>query len=197
MSVNAASATSLKRQRAFSLLELLVVMMVVVMITTMVSLAVSSGSQDIRLQSFVYNLADVSSYALDEAQMTGQDYGLLLREEYEDGAKFYSYNWFERRLEGWEEVDARQEVFASQDMPEGIELELELEDGPFSEREIELNEDGEELIAPQVVFYSSGETTVGAINVRDTATGDLMWRIEWDLLGRFDVLLRGEPEEGE
>jgi hypothetical protein len=47
------------------------------------------------------------------------------------------------------------------------------------------------------VFYASGETTVGAINVRDQESGDLLWRIEWDLLGRFELLRRGELAEDE
>ena len=63
------------------MLELLVALLVVVLITSMVTLTVSSGGQDIRLEAKVRNLADVASYALDEAQMTGQDYGLLLQRD--------------------------------------------------------------------------------------------------------------------
>ena len=70
-------AAAHRRQRGFSLLELMVVLMVVVLVTTLVNLSVSSGGQDIQLQSQVRSLADVASYALDEAQMTGVDYGLL------------------------------------------------------------------------------------------------------------------------
>ncbi len=57
------------------------------------------------------------------------------------------------------------------------------------------DEEDEERITPQVVFYASGETTVGAINVRRRDDGELLWRIEWDLLGRFALLRRGEAEE--
>ena len=72
-------ATVPGRQQGFSLLELLVALIVVVLVTTMVNLTVSSGGQDVRLEAQVRNLADVASYALDEAQMTGVDYGLLLQ----------------------------------------------------------------------------------------------------------------------
>jgi hypothetical protein len=61
--------------------------------------------------------------------------------------------------------------------------------------ELSLDDNEEEKINPQVVFYASGETTVGAINVRQLDNDELLWRIEWDLLGRFDVLRRGEAEE--
>ena len=70
---------SRQSQRGFSLLELLVTLLVVVLITSLVTLTVGSGGQDIRLAAKVRNLADVASYALDEAQMMGIDYGLLLQ----------------------------------------------------------------------------------------------------------------------
>ena len=45
---------------------------------------------------------------------------------------------------------------------------------------------------PQVVFYASGETTPGSMELRDEDSGELLWRLEWDLLGRFEVLRDGE-----
>ena len=64
-------AAVLRRQRGFSLLELLVALIVVVLFTSLANLTINSGGQDIQLQSTVYNLADVAGYALDEA--TPQD----------------------------------------------------------------------------------------------------------------------------
>jgi general secretion pathway protein H len=180
------------RQRGFSLLELLVALIVVVLFTSLANLTVNSGGQDIQLQSTVYNLADVAGYALDEAQMTGVDYGLLLREDQEAGETIYSYQWLELSLDGWGAPVSGKELFAEQRLPPGIALELELEDAPF----VELSpDDGEaEIIRPQVFFYASGEATVGAINVLQEEGSELLWRIEWDLFGRFEVLRRGEAE---
>ena len=183
----------LRRQRGFSLLELLVALIVVVLFTSLANLTINSGGQDIQLQSTVYNLADVAGYALDEAQMTGVDYGLLLRKDQEAGETIYSYQWLERGLDGWGAPISGKELFAEQRLPPGIALELELEDAPFVE--LSPDDDGEaEIISPQVVFYASGEATVGTINVFQEADGELLWRIEWDLFGRFDVLRRGEAE---
>jgi general secretion pathway protein H len=193
MTVTRASAGRSLQQRGFSLLELLVALMVVVLITSLVNLTVSSGGQDVRLESMVNNLADVASYALDEAQMTGENFGLLLQEEYDAGEAHYTYSWHERRLEGWADLGSEQDVFAAQRLPPGIALELELEDAPVTE--LSMDADEEEQRTPQVVFYASGEVTVGAINVRQQDSGDLLWRLEWDLLGRFDLLRRGEIEE--
>ena len=186
------------RQRGFSLLELLVALMVIVLVTSLVSLTVSSGGQDIELQAKVRNLADVAAYALDEAQLTGRDYGLQLREERVGADMLYSYDWLERAAGSWRRPASGKVVFASQTLPAGIELVLELEDSPFREKELaEAGAQAEQEAAPQVVFYSSGETTVGSIDVRRRPGGDLLWRIQWDLLGRFEVLLRGQESEDE
>jgi len=199
------NATVSRRQRGFSLLELMAALVVIVMVTTLVNFTVSSGGQDVQLQAAVHNLVDVASYALDEAQMSGVDYGLLLEEEPEAGATRYSYRWLEHQPDGWADPLSGKEVFAKVTMPPGIALELELEDAPEDEFSLDdkkkndddLNDDGQEeaAIHPQVVLYASGETTVGAINVRRVEDDELLWRIQWDLLGRFEVLLRGEATE--
>jgi general secretion pathway protein H len=193
------------RQHGFSLLEMLVALIVIVLVTTLAGLTINSGGQDVRLEALVRSLADTGSYALDEAQMSGVDYGLLIEEEQVAGATIYSYRWLERyidvarRVEEWREPASGKDVYARQQLPEGIELELELEDAPAVKLAPDENKkmDTEKGLHPQVMFYASGETTVGAINVRKQRGGELLWRIEWDLLGRFKVLRRGVPDEDE
>jgi general secretion pathway protein H len=186
------TATTSGDQRGFSLLELLITLFVVVIITSLVTLNVTSGGYDIRLEAKVRNLADVASYALDEAQMLGRDYGLLLQQLDVDGEVVYSYSWRERLPEGWRQPESGKDIFAQQQLPIEVELLLELEDVPAAE--IPLG-GGEEETAPQVVLYASGETTAGAIEVRRRETSELLWRVQWDLLGRFELLRRGEVEE--
>ena len=185
------------RQHGFSLLELLVALMVIVMVTSLANLTVNSGGQDIQLEAAVRNLAEVGSYALDEAQMTGVDYGLLLEQEQLQGETSYSYRWLERHIDGWRDPVSGKEVFARQQLPPGFTMELQLEDAPLDELSLDDNGKKEEKISPQVVFYASGETTVGAIDVRQLQPDELLWRIEWDLFGHFDVLRRGVADEEE
>jgi type II secretion system protein H len=181
------------RQDGFSLLELLVTLMVVVLVTSLVSLTLSSGGRDIELEAQARNIAEVAAYALDEAQLQGHDYGLLLQRVSEDGELGYRYSWRERLLDGWQAPASGKEIFADQYLPAGVEPLMELEEATIAD--IPLAADDQEP-EPQVVFYASGETTAGSMELRDEDGGELLWRLEWDLLGRFEVLRRGEtPEE--
>ena len=89
--------------RGFSLLELLVALFVVIMVTSLVSLNVSPGGGDLRLETQLRNLVGVAGYALDEAEFLGRDFGLLLQELDEGGERVYSYEWRERLPAGWRE----------------------------------------------------------------------------------------------
>ncbi|MEM1152556.1 MAG: hypothetical protein AAGI44_00350 [Pseudomonadota bacterium] len=180
-------------QKGFSLLELLVILMVVVLIISTVSLSVSSGDRDIILESQVRNIADVGSYAADEAQIAGRDYGLLLQRDIDEGDQVFRYSWLQRQLDGWREPETGIDVFEPQVLPLGVELELELDGTPLEDISMVGLEDNP---APQLVFYASGETMPGALEVRAEDGGQVLWRLEWDLLGRFEVLPQGvELEE--
>lgn len=180
------------RQTGFSLLELLVALVVVVLITSLVSLSLSSGGQEVELEAKVRNLADVAVYALDEAQMLGRDYGLVLQRDDEEGELVYVYSWRERLDDGWQEPASGKDVFAPQRFPAEVELQLELEDAALLD--LPLAEAGEDTL-PQMVMYASGEMTAGAVDVRRIEDGELLWRVEWDLLGRVEVLRNGLPAE--
>lgn len=177
-------------QRGFSLLELLVALFVVVIVTSLVSLNVNTGGQDRELESKVRSLADISSYALDEAQLSGIDMGLLIELDAADGESLYRYSWWERGRQRWIPPVKDTEVFDEGQFPLDVELELEMEDLPVTD--LTTPPDPNNPI-PQIVFYSSGETTPGQIEFRRRQSGDILWILEWDLIGRFSALLRGEP----
>ncbi|MFT5335624.1 MAG: prepilin-type N-terminal cleavage/methylation domain-containing protein [Halioglobus sp.] len=177
-------------QRGFSLLELLVALFVVVIVTSLVSLNVNTGGQDIQLESKVRSLADISSYALDEAQLSGIDMGLLIELDARGADSLYRYSWWERGRQRWILSAQDSEVFDAGQFPPDVELELELEDLPVTD--LTTPPDPNDPI-PQIVFYSSGETSPGQIEFRRRQTGDILWILEWDLIGRFSALLRGEP----
>ena len=181
-------------QRGFSLLELLVTLFVVVLVTSLVTLNIGSGDREVLQRAAVEALADSASYALDEAQFTGMNYGLMLHMENEDGQWRYRYDWWEQTAVGWRTPASGKDVFAPARLPSGLDLQLEL-DGLIQEQELLAN--NSEAPRPQVILYASGETVPGAIELRDRESGELRWRIEWNLLGDFQVLSRGESlDEG-
>jgi len=183
-----------RSQQGFSLLELLITLFVVVLVTSMVTLNISSGGRDIELEAKVRNLAETGVYALDEAQMLGVNYGLQLLRLDDDGETLHGYRWRELKPEGWLEPASGKDIFETQQFSPDIELQLELED--VSVDEFPLAQEADKAL-PQVLFYASGEATAGAIDVLRREDGELLWRIEWDLLGRFQVLRRGQEEDFE
>ncbi|MBA6412911.1 type II secretion system minor pseudopilin GspH [Parahaliea sp. F7430] len=179
----------LLRQRGFSLLELLVALFVVVLVTSLATLNVGSGGQDLQLESQLRSLADINTLAADEAQMSGRDYGLLLQQLNLRGERVYRYSWRERREEAWRQPSSGHEVFAERDLPPTVDLELSLEGQLDSE--FHLGEDVGQA-KPQVIFYASGEVSPGVLTVRQRSDAAVLWRLKWDLLGRSELLPRGE-----
>ena len=181
-------------QHGFSLLELLVALFVVMVIASLVTLNVGSGGGDIALEAKIRSLADISAYAMDEAQMNGLDMGLLLQRDISGGDTSYRYTWRERREEGWRRPALDRDIFAAGAFPPGIELQLILEDRPVPELAVSADVTDP---APQIVFYASGETSPGFIELRQRDTGDILWLLKWDLLGRFTLMRHGEaPQAG-
>lgn len=175
--------------RGFSLLELLVVLFVVVLITSLATLNVGSGNQDLRLEAQVREIQNIALFALDEAQMSGRDMGLLLFLNARGPETTFGYAWRERRPEGWRAPLAAGEVFVEQTLPAEVDLALMLENVPETDL---LPAPVAADAAPQVIFYASGEVVPGELELRRRDTGEVLWRLQWDLLGRMTLLRRGE-----
>jgi hypothetical protein len=161
----------------------LLVLFVVVLLTSLVTLSVDSGVGPRAREQAIRALRDTAAYAVDDAQFTGRDLGLLLqrRASAEPGVVLH---WRERQPQGWRRPATVADVFA--------QLEL---DG-----EVSLILDGVEVVAadaaaadplagtaPQWLFTASGETQSGELLWRDADSGVLLWRLSWDALGRFEL----------
>ena len=175
--------------RGFSLLELLVVLFVVVIITSLATLNVGSGNQDLRLEAQVREMQNIALFALDEAQLSGRDMGMLLFLDARGPETTFGYDWRERRPEGWRRPLVATDIFAEQALPAEVDLSLILENVPAAEL---LPAPVAADAAPQVVFYASGEVVPGELELRRRDSGEILWRLQWDLLGRMTLQRRGE-----
>ncbi len=85
----------------------------------------------------------------------------------------------------WARPGSGGELFEPLVFPAALAVELSLEGVPVVlDRGAAANAaDG----VPQVIFYASGEATPGSLSFRRAATGEFLWQLRWDLLGRIEV----------
>ena len=183
--------------QGFSLVEMLVVLFVVVLLTGLVSLSVDSGVGDRIVRERVEALAAVATYALDEAQFVGSDFGLLFtRGLNAAGEDVTRADWRQRLPAGWRAPPAQGDVFAPIEFPGEVELDLVL-DGA----QVVLDDAAAAAVergrAPQWLLLSSGETQAGELSLRERRSGELLWRLDWDALARFDSRRGDQPSSVE
>ena len=187
------SVRSRYRYNGFSLIELLVAVLVIVLLTSVVSLNVGSGGGDIEREHEVRRLAATLGYAQSEAELSGADYGLYLErpDRMQDG---FSGTWLRRYDQGWAEPQRASEVLQPFQFEPGAELMLSLigmPDVEITRRDPELRPE------PQLVLFASGEVTEGELEWVDVDSGELLYRVRWDLLGRTTLMPRGEEPDDE
>lgn len=186
-----------RAHRGFSLLELLLTLVVIGMIVSLAGLSVSSGRRPYQIDAAARGFADIAEYAMEEAQLRGADMGMLLEVRMEEGTTVFSYEWLERRGTVWQTAPFDPDAYGRRDLPRDVEVILEVEEDVAEL--VEDRETADESLppAPQVVFYASGETTPGIMSWVDAESGDLLWELEWDLIGRFELRPRGIPGDDE
>lgn len=178
----------------FSLIELLVALLVIVMLTSLVSLNVGNGGRDIQLADSVRLLADTMAYVQSEAEMSGADYGLYLSVDDAGFEPVIRGQWLRAYDQGWAAPRGSAEVLAEFYAPDVTRLALTLD----GQADIELAlQDPEVMPKPQLVFFAGGEVTPGTIDFIDQQTSELLYRLQWDLLGRSELLPKGEPADWE
>ena len=178
-------------QRGFSLIELLVAVFVIVLLTGVVSLNVGRGGAELELESEVRHLSGLLAFASAEAGLSAADHGLFVAQHSDADAVGYEGIWLRRFDQGWAAPRASAEVFEPLTLSTGYELRLDLAGQP----EVELLPYNPDLNpAPQIVAWAGGEMTPGSLEWLDSRTGELLYRLEWDLLGRMTLLPRGRVD---
>lgn len=180
--------------RGFSLIEMLVVLFVIVLMTSLVTLNVNFGSSDRLVQERLETLIAVAGFALDEAQFSGSDFGVLfVNSVNERGKSTVTAHWRQRLIQGWREPQQSSEIFDSLVFPASVRLQIMLDD---VELVFAANDAVDPLagVLPQWLMFSSGETQTGELLIRDRDDDVLLWRLSWDALGRFEQF-RGEDDD--
>ena len=178
-------------QRGFSLIELLVAVFVIVLLTGVVSLNVGRGGAELELEGEVRHLSGLLAFSSAEAGLSGADHGLFIGKHSEVDSSGYEGIWLRRFDQGWAAPRASAEVFEPLKLSTGYELRLDLAGQP----EVELLPYDPDLNpAPQIVAWAGGEMTPGSLKWLDSRTGELLYRLEWDLLGRMTLMPRGRVD---
>ncbi len=182
-------------QHGFSLLELLLVLVVIGMIVSIAGLSLSSGSRDYEVDAAAREFADIASYAMDEAELSGIDLGVLIGLDSAGDVTAYSYEWLQRAGNVWRPAPFDEDAFGRRSLPDNVDVILEIEEDDTELLQREQPEDETLPPAPQIIFFASGEAIPGIMSWVDVESGELLWELEWDLLGRFELRRRGLENE--
>lgn len=166
----------------FSLIEILVVLFVISIMVKLVSVNISTDQFRDTLETEIKHLTRVASFALDEAQLSGRDYGLFVGRTSKENEDVFYYRWSRLSKNGWVKPKIDADAFADGFFDARIQVELELDDSPFSFVDIERLKTPS---TPQIIFYSSGETNPGRLLWRSGETGEILYEIEWNIFGKF------------
>jgi general secretion pathway protein H len=141
-----------KRDRGFSLLELLVVIVIISILFTFTTLAIRGTSPEELIQTEAQRLDRLLQLALEEAILKGQEYGLEFKP---DSYRFLLY--FENT---WQPLD-NDDLLRERQLPQNMEFELEIEqiEVLVEKDSADTDKQAEEKPDPQVFILSSGEIT--------------------------------------
>ncbi|MBT8091784.1 MAG: type II secretion system minor pseudopilin GspH [Gammaproteobacteria bacterium] len=181
-----------KKTRGFTLIEILVVVIIIATISSLALLSLGLVGDDRDLDRERRRLASLLEVAQDEATMQGREFGL---EFLRSGYRFVEFDPFTSQ---WSEIQY-DDLFRPRQLPEGMELELYIEDKRVvletdaealdepDDNEMSLNVDE---YLPHLQLSASGESTAFELRWRRVA-------YDQEILMRGDILGNLEFNEDE
>ncbi|KMQ74313.1 type II secretion system minor pseudopilin GspH [Marinobacter subterrani] len=133
------------RHTGFTLIEILVVLVVVGLLASLAIFTMGGSSQQRELENEVQELYLLMQTASEQAVLNNQELGLRLDE---DGYQFVA---FQDQSGDWKASGER--LFRARSLPEWLTV------TKFIESDIPRLASSEDRLLPDVVFFSSGETT--------------------------------------
>ena len=161
----------LDRQRGFTLLELMVVLVIVGVILTFVGLTGGGDSRAEQMQREMQRLAALIELASEEAVMRSEQLAIRFGET--------DYEFMVLDEGEWQALSDNPPL-RPRELPQGIEMRLELEENPPPGLK------AEDAESPQVFLLSSGEMTPFILTFSAPRT-EQSFSIKASLLGRLEL----------
>lgn len=159
------------RQRAFTLIEVLVVVVIVAIMASVMVLSISVLGRDTQVEDESRRLVALFAMVQEQSELENRDYGLRMEE------KGYQFMRFNPRRGEWQAV-AGEKLLQRRSLPDGVRPRLYVE-----AREVTLRPPADRKLPwpPQVMILSSGDLTAFELKLLREDTGR-----EASLLGEVD-----------
>lgn len=169
-----------KNSNGFTLLELLVVLVIIGLVFAVVTLTISFGDEDQLLDIEAQHLRDLAILAEDRAVLAGEPLGLHFSPP--DTEPGWGYQWLRYRGGQWL---AAGEPLGSRQLPQDIELSLEVEGEQVFFERLDNNKDGN--LIPSIVFFPGGEVTPFYLTLFNAQQVDEQRILSSRRLGRVEI----------
>ncbi len=156
----------------FTLVEILVVVLVVSILMGVVVGSFTGVDREQTLRGYCERLALKIEHARDKALQANREWGVYIDE---DGVRFAEFD----EING-EWIQRVEKPFAAEDYVEGLRFELEIEEipGALALNNQQPDEDEDEI--PNIVLFSSGETTPFTLSVEPEDWETTPWLLRSD-----------------
>ncbi|WP_372957564.1 type II secretion system minor pseudopilin GspH [Marinobacter sp.] len=173
-------------EAGFTMIEILVVLVLVGLLASLAIVNLGGGSEQREMNSKVRELYVLMQTASEQAILNNEELGLVVDEQ---GYRFLVYNEQEQQ---WRSESER--LFRGRDFPEWMSVTLFSEDDiPAMARDDD--EDSEGRLQPDIVFYSSGETTPFELEFLATPSPDQRYRLVADGLDQIELQTPSDTDD--